>query len=102
IGIVTSLYLQYEGVSGLNININKSQVVCINTPPEIQQGFTEVGIEIVTNMPYLGVHIATTLDSTIENTFAAIQPKAIQRKILATSVPTDILHKATLIKSEIG
>jgi hypothetical protein len=46
---------------------------------------------------HLGIHLATTIEATIKATIEAIDPKAIKRRILATTPPTDILHRAVLI-----
>jgi hypothetical protein len=37
------------------------------------------------------------MDSTVEVTMAAIEPKLVKRRILATTPPTDVLHRATLV-----
>jgi hypothetical protein len=50
-----------------------------------------------TSAKHLGIHLAPTIEATIEATMAAIDPKAIERRILATTPPTDMLHRALLV-----
>jgi hypothetical protein len=94
---ILSLYDQYTGVSGLNINVRKSTALCINTSREIKEGLTQAGLAISLTSKHLGIHLAKTIEATIKATMEAIDPKAIKRRILATTPPTDILHRAVLI-----
>ena len=80
----------YTKVSGLNINISQSTALCINTDPAIVNIIQETGIQTPNTIRYLRVQLGQT---TIEH----INPKAIRRRILATTPPTDLLHRATLI-----
>ncbi len=50
-------------------------------------------------MRHLGIELAKTIEDTIGETMQKIDMKAVKRRILATSLPTDILHRATLINS---
>ena len=94
---IIDTYATYQQVSGLNINIRKSAALCINTPPEIIQGIQLLGIETPDHVKHLGIHLGKTINSTIEQTMKEIQPKAIKRRILATTPPTDLFHRSTLI-----
>ena len=94
---VLRLYEQYTGVSGLNINVRKTTVLCINTGIEVQEGLTQAGLAITTAAKHLGIYLAPTIEDTVAATMASINPKGVKRRILATTPPTDILHRATLI-----
>jgi hypothetical protein len=94
---ILQLYEQYTGVSGLNINVRKSTALCINTDRNIQEGLENAGLTITTSAKHLGIHLAPTIEATVEATMAAIDPKAIERRILATTPPTNILHRALLV-----
>jgi hypothetical protein len=94
---ILQLYEQYTGVSGLNINVRKSKALCINTDRDIQEGMERAGLTITTSAKHLGIHLAPTIEATIEATMVAIDPKAIERRILATTPPIDILHRALLV-----
>jgi hypothetical protein len=88
---------QYTGVSGLNINVNKTTALCINTSRDVQEGLGRAGLSLTNTANYLGIHLAPTIEATVEATMAAIDLKAIERRILATTPPTDMLHRALLV-----
>ncbi len=94
---ILQLYEQYIGVSGLNINVRKSTALCINTDRDIQEGLERAGLTITNSAKHLGIHLAPTIDATVEATMVAIDPKAVERRILATTPPTDMLHRALLV-----
>jgi len=96
---IVNTYDDYQKVSGLKVNINKTAALCINTPADIIQGIQHLGINTPEHIKHLGIHLGKTIESTIEETMRQISPKTIQRRILATTPPTDILHRATLIRT---
>ncbi len=96
---ITAIYDQYTTVSGLNINIRKTTALCINTSPEIIQGLQELGINTPTECKHLGIQLGATIEVTMRKTMDSIQPKRIKRRIYATTPPTDLLHRTTLINS---
>ncbi len=85
---ILQLYDQYTGVSGLNVNVNKTTALCINTSREVQEGLERAGLSRTNTAKHLGIHLAPTIEATVEATMAAINPKAIERRILATTPPT--------------
>ncbi len=94
---IKDLYNQCTMVSGLNINIRKTTALCINTPPEIVQGLNQIGIETPEVCKHLGIFLGKTIERTIEDTVRNTDAKRIKRRILATTPPTDLLHRALLI-----
>jgi hypothetical protein len=94
---VLSLYDEYTGVSGLNINIAKTTALCINSPDQLCEGLRHMGMTTPDNVKHLGILLGKTMDSTVEATMANIEPKLVKRRILATTPPTDVLHRATLV-----
>jgi hypothetical protein len=96
---IIDLYNQYTTVSGLNINIRKTTALCINTPPEVIQGLNQKGIETPENCKHLGIYLGKTIERTIEETMRNTEAKRIKRRILATTPPTDLLHRALLINT---
>jgi hypothetical protein len=50
-------------------------------------------------MRHLGIELCKTIEDTMRETLQKIDLKAMKRRILATSPPTDTLHRATLINS---
>jgi hypothetical protein len=93
------IYNRYTGVSGLNINMGKSSALCINTPPDLLQQLQQKGFETPDNMRHLGIELGKTVDSTMRETLQKIDLKSLKRRKLATTPPTDILHRATLVNS---
>jgi hypothetical protein len=94
---ILSLYDEYTGVSGLNINITKTTALCINSSEQLCERLRHMGMATPDNAKHLGILLGKTMDSTVEVTMAAIEPKLIKRRILATTPPTDVLHRATLV-----
>jgi hypothetical protein len=94
---ILQLYEQYTGVSGLNVNVSKTTALCINTSRDVQEGLEQAGLALTNSAKHLGIHLAPTIEATVEATMAAIDPKAIERRILATTPPTDMLHRALLV-----
>jgi hypothetical protein len=94
---ILQLYDNYTGVSGLNINISKSMALCINTPQALCENLQQLGMTTPNTIKHLGLHLSKTISATVLNTMTKIEPKAIKRRILATTPPTDILHRSTLV-----
>jgi hypothetical protein len=94
-----AIYDRYTGVSGLNINIRKSTALCINTPEALVQDLQLRGFTTPDSMRHLGIELGKTIESTIRGTLQKIDLKSTRRRILASTPPTDTLHRATLINS---
>jgi hypothetical protein len=94
-----AIYDRYTGVSGLNINIRKSSALCINTPEALIRDFQLRGFTTPDSMRHLGIELGKTIESTIQGTLQKIDLKSTRRRILASTPPTDTLHRATLINS---
>jgi hypothetical protein len=94
---ILSLYADYTGVSGLNINIHKTTALCINTPVKTCAQLWQLGMTTHDHIKHLGLHLSTTILSTVKVSMSKIEPKLIKRRILATTPPTDTLHRATLV-----
>ena len=92
-------YEDYREVSGLNINIRKTEALCINTPQHIQEMMQRIGISTPPSLKHLGLHLTPTIEGSVECTMDNIEAKAIRRRILATTPPTDLLHRSTLINT---
>jgi hypothetical protein len=93
------VYAEYQQVSGLNVNIQKTQALCINTPGAVLAGLQALGIETPEIIKHLGLHLGQDIERTVTETMIKIDPKALKRRILATTPPTDLLHRALLIKT---
>ena len=97
IDLILAMYERYKGVSGLNVNVNKSAVLCINTSEEIKETLRNKGLSTPSTIKHLGIEIGTTVEETIQETMRKVDIKATKRRILATTPPTDVLHRVILI-----
>jgi hypothetical protein len=86
------LYSEFQQVSGLNINIRKSQALCINTSPAVIAGLRELGIETPEHIKHLGLYLGKNIQDTVTVTVRQIDPKALKRIIFTTTPPTDLLN----------
>jgi hypothetical protein len=93
------LYSDYQQVSGLNINIRKSQALCINTSPEVVAGLRDLGIETPEHIKHLGLYLGKNIQDTVMETMRQIDPKALKRRIFATTSPTYLLHRDLLLNT---
>ncbi len=50
---ILQLYEQYTGVSGLNINVGKTNALCINTSRDVQEGLARAGLSLTTSAKHL-------------------------------------------------
>jgi hypothetical protein len=94
-------YHRYTGISGLNINVRKSTILCINCSPSLTQALQDKGFSTPTTIRHLGLELSTDIQSMIKETLSKIDLKATKRRIMATTPPTDPLHRATLINPAI-
>ena len=95
--LLQKIYSDYAIFSGLHINLCKSNVLCVNTPDYLLNALHETGVNTPTTIKYLGIQLSTTVKDTINNTIHAVQSKSVRRRILATSTPTDMLHRSILL-----
>jgi len=93
------IYTEYTGVSGLNINFKKSYIMCLNTTRELKEEINEMGLETPEKIKYLGVTICKNEKDTAVKTIESLDAKMIKRRIMATTPPTDMLHRAFLINT---
>ena len=96
---VLSTYEGYYNVSGLKVNVNKTMALCINTTEELKEGIRNIGVSTPEHIKHLGLHLGKNIELTMAETLRQISPKAIQRRIMATTPPTDMLHRSLLINT---
>jgi hypothetical protein len=58
-----------------------------------------MGIETLANCKHLGLYLGKDIENTMECTMRNTEPKRIKRRILGTTPPTDLLHRALLINT---
>jgi hypothetical protein len=71
--------------------------LCVNTPLPLCEHLQRICMSTPSTIKHLGLHLSKTISSTVTMTMAQIDPKAIKQRILATTAPTDTLHRATLV-----
>ncbi len=60
---IISVYKDFGKVSGLKINIKKTEMICINTPKELKDAITStIGIKIVKGFRHLGIEIRNNIE----------------------------------------
>jgi hypothetical protein len=101
IDLLLDMYHRYTGVSGLNIIVRKSTILCINSTPALVRALQEKGFSAPNTMRHLGIELSINIQNTIKETISKIDLKTTKRRIMATSPPTEVLHRATLITSAI-
>jgi hypothetical protein len=72
------IYDRYTGASGLNINLRKSSVLCINTSPALIQDFQLRGFTTPNRMRHLGIELSKSIEDTMQETLQKIDLKAIK------------------------
>jgi hypothetical protein len=70
--------------------------VCIITPALPCEQVQLLGMTARNNSKHLGIYLGKIIESTVTETLAKLEPQLIKQKILATTPPTGVLHKATL------
>ncbi len=71
----------------------------VSLGPRVIQGLNQMGIETPETCKHLGLHLGKNIEDTMEVTMRNTEPKRIKRRILGTTPPTDILHRALLINT---
>ncbi len=59
----------------------------------------ELGIETPEHIKHLGLYLGKNIQDTVTETMRQIDPKALKRRIFATTPPTDLLHRALLLNT---
>jgi len=93
---VHKIYNDFTLVSGLKINYAKSEALCINTSEVVKNELMRHGLTITDKAKCLGITLSKNIHETINSTMENIDPKAIKKRILIASAPTNMFHKAIL------
>ena len=71
-----NVYSEYGEVSGLTINVQKSEIMCINTPIELVNDIKkETGIKVMTGMKHLGIEIRENITDTKKSTYESVSDR---------------------------
>ncbi len=100
---ILQIYNRYTIVSGLYINAAKTELLTINTAPELVQGITTLtGISAVDQLTLLGVRYTNTYQGSIQATYAHIDTKAIARRMRIVTKAVHMLHRRLVIQSTLA
>ncbi len=58
---ILALYNRYKGISGLNINVRKSTILCVNCTPELTLDLQTKGFSIPGMIRHLGLELGATI-----------------------------------------
>ena len=73
------MYKRYEKASGLRINKNKTEIICINTNEELERKLAEK-YNVVEHMRYLGVYLAKNVNKSVDTTINKTMEKIKNQK----------------------
>jgi hypothetical protein len=62
---ILDLYHRYTGVSGLNINVRKSTILCVNCSPEMKQNLQNLGFSTPDTIRHLGIELGPNIQTTL-------------------------------------
>ncbi len=96
---ILALSDRYTVVRGLNINVWKSAILCINYSPELTHELQHKGFSTHSMIRHLGLELATDINIIMKETLHKIDLKDVKRHILAAASPTDIVHRASMNNS---
>ncbi len=103
IAAILQMYNRYTIVSGLCINATKTELLTINTAPELVLGITTLtDISTVDQLTLLGVRYTNTYQGSIQATFAHIDTKAIARRMRIATRAVHMLHRRLVIQSTLA
>ena len=91
------LYKEYEKVSGLKINREKTEIICINTEESIRRKLEE-NCKVVEHFRYLGIYLADNLEDTIKTTLNKTLEKIKIKNSLLRQKKHNLIKKRNLMK----
>jgi len=95
---IIQVYKDYAKVSGLEINVSKTEIMCINTAADLRtQIETDTGIRTVTGLRHLGIELRSTYQQTVATTYAKAKDKMEGKYKRINSSHADMFHKRQLI-----
>jgi hypothetical protein len=62
---ILDLYNRYTGVSGLNINVCKSTILCVNCSPELTLNLQKQGFSTTATIRHLGIELGPNMQTTL-------------------------------------
>jgi hypothetical protein len=97
---IIQIYKDFAKVSGLQISIEKTAIMGINTCPDLLREIAEqTGIKVVTEIKYLGIEIRKTYAESMAASFDAVTERLGGKYDRISSSYVDLFHRRQLIQS---
>ena len=94
---ILTVYEDFHKVSGLQVNLKKTEMLCINTDARLIKDIEQqTGIKCVEGLRHLGIEVRKTYKSTVENAKILQQTESKYKKINKSF--TDMFHRKQLIQ----
>ena len=95
---IIQVYEDYAKVSGLRVNVEKTEIMCINTPELLKQSIqNDTGIQVVTELRHLGIEIRASYQDTVQASFNKTIQRTESRYSRINTSHADMFHKRQLI-----
>ena len=100
---VLEVFRDYEKVSGLKMNLKKTEILCINTSEEMKHQIVEsIGIRMVTEMTYLGLELKEEYEMSKKASYEKCRIRVMKKAEKIQSRYYDIFHRRMLINQGIN
>ena len=91
------MYKRYERASGLRINKNKTEIICINTNEDLERKLAEK-YNVVDHMRYLGVYLAKNVNKSVDTTINKTMEKIKIKNSALRQKRHNLVKKRNLMK----
>ena len=91
------MYKRYEKASGLRINKNKTEIICINTNEELERKLA-AKYNVVEHMRYLGVYLAKNVNKSVDTTINKTMEKIKIKNSALRQKRHNLIKKRNLMK----
>ena len=93
------VYEDFHKVSGLQVNLKKTEMLCINTDARLMEEIEQqTGIKCVEGLRHLGIEVRKTYKSTVEATNNKIKQQTESKYKRINKSFTDMFHRKQLIQ----
>jgi len=100
VGAIIDVYKKFKEVSGLQISIEKTKILCINTDPALMQEISDLtGVGVVNKLRFLGVEIRATYSESLKESFKTVDEGVQAKYDRINSAFLDLFHRRQLICS---
>ena len=98
--VIIEVYDDFHKVSGLQMNVGKTEIMCLNTPPDLIADIqSRNDIKVVTGIKHLGLQLRPTYKASCADFFAAVGTRATTKYVRIHSTPSELFHRRQLIQT---